>query len=151
MAKLHHPNIAKSRPYLLPIFYEKYDYFLSYFGCFLLKKGAWSHVKKFESKFDLPYCSLTILEHISVIFLVPAISNFEFTRNKGRFFLIWTHFHKFGCFSRCQTHSSEKNEFQVLVQNLILNRLAQFLNAKYERQKSSCGIFFLPCFVFGPF
>ena len=27
-------NIAKSRPYLVLIFREKYDYFLLYFGCF---------------------------------------------------------------------------------------------------------------------
>ena len=30
-------SIPKSRPYPLSIFQEKYDYFLSYFGCFLLK------------------------------------------------------------------------------------------------------------------
>ena len=40
-----YPKIAKSRPYVVPIFQEKYDYFLSYFGCFLVKKGAWSHFK----------------------------------------------------------------------------------------------------------
>ena len=61
-----YPKIAKSRPYLVPIFQEKYDYFLSYFGCFLVKKGAWSHFKGSESKFDLPYCSLTILGHVPV-------------------------------------------------------------------------------------
>ena len=61
-----YPKIAKSRPYLVPIFQEKYDYFLSCFGCFLMKKGAWSHVKGWESKFQLPYCSLTTLRHISV-------------------------------------------------------------------------------------
>ena len=61
-----YPKIAKSRPYLVPIFQEKYDYFLSYFGCFLVKKGAWSHFKGSESKFDLPCCSLTILGHVPV-------------------------------------------------------------------------------------
>ena len=40
-----YPKIANSRPYLVPIFQEKYDYFLSYFGRFLVKKGAWSHFK----------------------------------------------------------------------------------------------------------
>ena len=34
-----YPNITKSRPYLFPIFQENYDYFLSYFGYFLLKRG----------------------------------------------------------------------------------------------------------------
>ena len=49
-----------------PNFSGKIDYFLSYFGCFLVKKGAWSHFKGSESKFDLPYCSLTILGHVPV-------------------------------------------------------------------------------------
>ena len=57
---------AKSRPYLVPTFQEKYDYFLLHFGCFLVKKGAWSRVKGLESKSDVPYCSLTIPGHISV-------------------------------------------------------------------------------------
>ena len=61
-----YPKIAKSRPYLVPIFQEKYYYFLSYFGCFLVKKGARSHFKGSKSKFDLPYCSLTILGHVPV-------------------------------------------------------------------------------------
>ena len=61
-----YPKIVNSRPYLVPMFQEKYDYFLSYFGCFLVKKGAWSHFKGSESKFDLPYCSLTIVGHVSV-------------------------------------------------------------------------------------
>ena len=37
---LVYPNMAKSRSYLDPIFQEKYDYFLSLFGCFLLKRGC---------------------------------------------------------------------------------------------------------------
>ena len=35
-----YPKIAKLTPYLVPIFQEKYDYFLSYFGCSLLKRGV---------------------------------------------------------------------------------------------------------------
>ena len=34
-----YPNITKSSPYLAPNFQENYDYFLSYFGYFLLKRG----------------------------------------------------------------------------------------------------------------
>ena len=63
---LGYPKITKSRPDLVPIFQEKDDYFLSYFGHFLVKKGAWSHFKALESKSHLPYCSLTTLGHISV-------------------------------------------------------------------------------------
>ena len=61
-----YPKIANSRPYLVPIFQEKYDYFLSYFGRFLVKKGAWSSFKGSQSKCHLSYCSLTILGHVPV-------------------------------------------------------------------------------------
>ena len=47
-------------------FSRKIRLLLSYFGSFLVKKGAWSHFKGSESKFDLPYCSLTIVGHVSV-------------------------------------------------------------------------------------
>ena len=40
-----YPKFAKSRPYLVPIFQKKYDYFLSRFGRFLVKKWAWSHLQ----------------------------------------------------------------------------------------------------------
>ena len=40
-----YPKFAKSRSYLVPIFQKKYDYFLSRFGRFLVKKWAWSHLQ----------------------------------------------------------------------------------------------------------
>ena len=40
-----YPNIVKSRPYLVPIFSGKIDYFLSYFGCFSLKKCRGQRLK----------------------------------------------------------------------------------------------------------
>ena len=49
-----------------PNFSRKIQLLLSYFGRFLVEKGAWSHFKGSESKFDLPYCSLTILGHVPV-------------------------------------------------------------------------------------
>ena len=55
-----YPNIAKSRLYLVPIFQEKYDYFLSHFDRFLVKKGAWSPFKGPESKSHLAYAGATI-------------------------------------------------------------------------------------------
>ena len=62
-----YPKITKSRPYLVPIFQEKYDYFCPILVVFWWKKGrAWSHFKGSESKFDLPYCSITIVGHVSV-------------------------------------------------------------------------------------
>ena len=62
-----YPNITKSRLYLVPIFQEKYDYFLSHFGCFLVKKGAWSHFKGSESKSHRAYTGATI----------PSIQNMQ--------------------------------------------------------------------------
>ena len=64
---LGYPKIAKSRPYLVPIFQERYDYFLSYFGRFLLKKGAWSHFKGSESKSHLAYAGA----------MIPGVSNMQ--------------------------------------------------------------------------
>ena len=101
-----YPKIARSRPYLVPIFQEKYDHFLSYFGRFLMKKGAWPHVKGWESKFQLPYCSLTTLGHISVqrvgsqhipvlSLLVPKVVFFNFKP----LFQIWLPY-------GCHTHFS---------------------------------------------
>ena len=67
-----YPNIAKSRLYLVPIFQEKYDYFLSHFGRFLVKKGAWSPFKGPESKSHLAYTGATI----------PGIQNMQ---------TVWSH------------------------------------------------------------
>ena len=44
----------KSRPYLVPIFQEKHDYFLSYFGCFLLKKGCGQRLKGRDRNLTYP-------------------------------------------------------------------------------------------------
>ena len=37
------------------------------------------------------------------------------------------------------------------LKNLILSWLSPVLNFKTPKWKSSCGVFFFPCFVFGPF
>ena len=59
-------NNRKIKALSCPNFSRKIRLRLSYFGSFLVKKGAWSHFKGSESKFDLPYCSLTIVGHVSV-------------------------------------------------------------------------------------
>ena len=43
------------------------DYFLSYSGCFLVKKRAWSHFNGSESKSKLDYTGVTF----------PAVSNMQ--------------------------------------------------------------------------
>ena len=113
-----------------------------------MEKRAWCKVKGSESKSNLAYAGATI----------PGVLNMQKVRSLHMpvlslsvlkvVFLISNHFFKFGCFSRYHSHFLEKNEFDFLVQNLILNSLAQFLNPKCERQKSWCDIFFLPCFHF---
>ena len=44
-----YPKIAKSRTYLVSIFQEKYDYFLSYFGRFFVKMGR-GHTLKAQNQ-----------------------------------------------------------------------------------------------------
>ena len=94
-----YPKIAKSRPYLVPIFQEKYNYFLSYFGCFLLKKGAWWHFKGSESKSHLAYAGA----------MVPGVLNMQrvwshhflvlsFVESKDIFFKFGTTFSKLAAF-----------------------------------------------------
>ena len=48
------PNIAKSKPYLLSILQEKYDYFLLYFGYFLPKKGSGHKLKDRNQNMTYP-------------------------------------------------------------------------------------------------
>ena len=129
-----YPKITKSRPYLIPIFQEKYDYFLYYFGHFLVKKGAWSHFKGLESKSHLPYCSVTTLGHISVQRVGPHhIPVLSLLVPKVVFFSISNHFFKFDCFYRYHAPILEKYEFDILVQNLILSRLTP--NSNFQTHK----------------
>ena len=64
------------------------------------------------------------------------------------FFLILKHFFKCGCFSRYHTYFSEKNEFDYLVQNLILNSLAQFFKPKFRKTKKLVRSFLFGLFHF---
>ena len=149
---LCYPKITKSRPYLVPTFQEKYDYFLSHFGGILVKKGAWSHFKGSESKSHLAYTGTTIpgIQNMQRVWSqhMPVLS---LSVTKVVFFLIFNHFFKFRCFFRYHAPTIEKNEVDFLVQNLILSRMAPVWNFKTLKQKSSCGIFFMPRFHFWQF
>ena len=69
----------------------------------------------------MPYCSLAIPEHLLVKkSLVPAFS----IGHKGHFSKILNRIFKFGCFSKYHAQIFDKNEFDVLMQNVMLNRLA---------------------------
>ena len=66
--KLRHRAIQKSQNQgpILSQFFKKNTITFVLFWSFLVKKGVWSHFKGPELKFDLPYCSLTIVGHVSV-------------------------------------------------------------------------------------
>ena len=67
-------------------FQEKYDYILLYFGYFLPKGGAWSHVKGSESKFDYPIAVSQFLGMFPCKKFVAALPSFAAITIKGRFF-----------------------------------------------------------------
>ena len=114
---------------LLP-FKWKIGLLFALFEHFLLKKGVWSQFKGPESKSNLGYAGATI----------PGVLNMQrfwshhmlvlSLQSQRSFFLIWDHFFKFGCFSMYHTHFFWKNEFDFLVQNLILSRLGPNSNFK---------------------
>ena len=60
---LGYPKMTNSRPYLVPIFQEKYDYrlLLSYSRQILVEKNAWPHFKESEWKSKVDYAGSTIL------------------------------------------------------------------------------------------
>ena len=119
-----YPKIAKSRTYLVSIFQEKYDYILSYFGRFFVKMGR-GHTLKAQNQ-NLTYLlqSHNYGECSSQKSLHPELSSFAAIGAKGCFFSISDHFFKFGCFFRYHTLIFWINEFDFLVPNLILSRLA---------------------------
>ena len=57
------------------------------------------------------------------------------------FFLILTRSFKFGCSSGYHGQLFDKNKFNYLMQNLILNRLASVCNLKNQEQKGWCAPF----------
>ena len=61
---------------------------------------------------------------------VPALPSFAATTTKGRFFLIPTHFFKFGCFSRYHAYIFDNNKFGLPMHNLILNQFIAFCKFK---------------------
>ena len=68
-APLGYRKMKNSRPYLIPIFQEKYEYWLllSYSGGFLVEKRAWSHFKESESKSKEDYAGA----------IIPSVSNMQ--------------------------------------------------------------------------
>ena len=81
---------------------------------------------------------------------VPAVASFAAISHKGRFFLILTHFLKFGCFSRYHTQLPGKNTCHFWMQNLILHPLIPTLLKSDKQNSRKCAIFFFLCGDFRP-
>ena len=131
---LGYPNMSKSRLYLLSCFREKYDYFLQYLDYFCPNRAG-SQVKGLESKFDKTYFIHAIPGQLPVKkILVSTFSSFAVIDRKAWIF-------KFDSFSSYHTYIFEKTELDLLMQSLMLNRLAPISNPKNEKGKSSYVIF----------
>ena len=99
------------------------EYILSYLGYFWVGNRACSQVRGSETKFDIFYFTHMVLEILSYCnkVLVSALSNFMAIGFKGHFLKIFIQIFKFGCFSQYHAHSFYKNNFDFLMQSLMLN------------------------------
>ena len=114
---LEYPNISKSRLYLISLFREKYYYFLHYLAYFWQEHG-WVTSQRVRIKI------WHILFHPH-----DSWSTFQFCGySLQRIF-------KSGCASWYHAYIFEKNEWDILMQNLMLYRLAPISNPKMKNQK----------------
>ena len=119
------------------------------FELFLPGKRARSQVKRLELKFDKSYFMHTIPGQLSVKKkLVPTFSTFAAIDHKGHFRKILTRIFKFRCFSWFHTPIFEKNELDLLMQNLMLNQLTPISNSKNEKSKKLVCPFLIALFYF---
>ena len=93
------------------------------FGLFLAGNRACSQVRGSETKFDIFYFTHMVFEILSYCnkSLVSALSNFTAIGFKGHFLKNFTQIFMFGCFSQYHAHSFYKNNFNFLMQSLMLN------------------------------
>ena len=127
--------MLKSRLYLLSPFRKKIRFLLTLFGLFLARNMAGSQVKVSESKLHISYFTHTIPGQLPV--KKVWFQHFPV----GHFRNILTSIFKFGCFSWCHVFIFEKNKLHILMQNLMLNRLAPISNSKNEKPKSLYALF----------
>ena len=80
--------------------------------------------------------------------LVPTFSSFVAIDHKGHFRKILTRIFKFRCFSWFHTPIFEKNELDLLMQNLMLNQLTPISNSKNEKYKKLVCPFLIALFLF---
>ena len=142
------PKSVNPNPLALLPFKWKIGLLFALFELFLWKKGRSPRLKgrnQNETRPMLPTRLLTF--RLCKRFGSTICRSWAFWCKRS-FFKISNHFVKFGCFSRYHTLFFKKNEFDFLVQNLILHRLAPNSNFKTLKQKSSCDNLFLLCFDF---
>ena len=116
--------MSKSRPYLLSPFQEKYDYFCSISAIFCEKNCMviCSKVGMKVSHTLLHSCNFWASSSEKI--LVPTLYSFVAINHKGHFSKILSKILKFGCFSRNHAQIFDKNEFDIMMQKLMLNLLA---------------------------
>lgn len=73
--------------------------------------------------------------------LVPPFSIFAALDAKGHFIKTLACIFEFGCFFRNCTQTCGKKELDILIQNLMLNRLAPISISKNQIRKSLCVLF----------
>ena len=120
-------NMSKSRLYLLSPFLEKYDYFLHYLGYFSQERERGHRSEEQNQNLTYPISPTRFL----VNFLCKKIGSNTFQLCGYRSQKIF----KFGCFSWYHAYIFEKNGSDILVQNLMLNRLNRMLNFKSQNEK----------------
>ena len=115
--------MSKFRLYLLSPFREKYNYFLHCLGYFCL-----GYSKGQNQNLTYPFSPTQFL----VNFFSKKIfgsNTFQFCSYKSK------RIFKFSCFSWYYAYIFEIKKLNILIQNLMLNRLAPISNPKMKKQK----------------
>ena len=134
--------MAKSSVYLLPIFQEKFNYFLLHFCPFLVKKGAWSREKGAKSKSNQAYVGATIpgvqdLQRVWSHYLLAL----SFSVTKVVFLKFSWLFEVWLLFQLPHLITWQKY-LQFPMQNLILHPLISILTQYDKHERSNTIVFF---------
>ena len=134
--KLCHRAIQKSQnqgPILSQFFRKNTITFCPILAVFWWKKGRGHTLKARNQNLTYPIAVSQFWGMFQSKKFGPRNSQFCGYRCQRSFFSISDHFFKFGCFCRYHAPTLEKNEYELLVQNLILSRLAPVWNFKTQK------------------
>ena len=106
-----YPNQSKSRPYLISIFNEKYNYFLRYLGIFRVQMGPGSKIKRSEVRLA-PLFQKPLINTLLLLkqFWLQLISNSLYSSFSVVFLLFLTPLFDFRPIFKCYTQGMEKNQ-----------------------------------------